>query len=262
MFTLRKSSLLLSVVMVLASGCMTHRNINMLQVDLQKINEAQLTPPELTIQRGDLLFIGVSSKDQQSDLRYNLTNYYSGTNPAAITAASMLGYLIGASGTVRVGDLDEVKAEGLTTNQLARQLKDKLKQFLNEPDVTVRFLNFKVTVLGEVARPSSYQIPTEKVTIMEALGLAGDITVYGERNRVLVIREVGGQRKYGWIDLTKGDFFSSPYFFLQQNDVVYVYSNNRKFENTDQTTNKNVGLVTSILSSLAITITAINALTR
>lgn len=247
---------LIVFLLVATMGC-NPKNINMLQTNIDVIKASNQTPPELTIQRGDLLFIGITSRDPQSDIRYNINNYYAMGNQANASTGSLLGHLVDNNGVIKLPDIGEVKVEGMKTDELAAYLRAKLETYLKEPIVTVRFLNFRISVLGEVARPGTFQVPTEKISIIEALGLAGDVTVYGEREKVMVIREVNGKREYGWIDLTKGDLFNSPYFYLQQNDAIYVYVNDRKVANTDQTTVRNVSLAIGIVSTIAIVITAL-----
>lgn len=248
--------LFVGLVIFMATAC-APRNINMLQTNTNAINAESIKYPELTIQKGDLLFIGVSSKDPVSDVRYNLNNYYSGGMQATASQTSLLGYMVDNSGNIKIADVGPVPASGLKTEELSVSIQQKLERFLKDPTVTVRFLNFKITVLGEVTRPGHFQIPTEKVTIIEALGLAGDLTVYGKRDQVMVIREKNGKREFGFIDLTKGDLFNSPYFYLEQNDAVYVYMNNKKVSNTDQTLVRNISLATGIISTIAIIITAL-----
>jgi len=127
---------------------------------------------------------------------------------------------------------------------------------LNSPSVIVRFLNYRITVLGEVSNPGNFSLATERVTILEALGLAGDITEYGRRDSVKVAREVNGQMVVGYVNLTSGKLFASPYYRLQQNDVVFVEQNKRKEDQVvvqqQQVFAQRLGIVASIVSTLAI----------
>ncbi|MEO8405650.1 MAG: polysaccharide biosynthesis/export family protein [Chitinophagaceae bacterium] len=245
------------ILMLAATGCAT-KNINMLQSNTNLINASGIKVPELVIQKGDLLFIGVNSHDPQSDMRYNTNNYYTSGAQTSASSSNILGYLINRDGNIKFPDIGDLKAEGQTTSELEDLIKKKLETYLNMPIVTVRFLNFKITVLGEVTRPGTYQIPTEKISIIEAIGLAGDLTVYGVRNNVMIIREVDNKREYGFIDLTKGDIFQSPYFYLKQNDAIYVTMNSRKVSNADQTTVRNISLGIGIVSAIAIILNALN----
>jgi polysaccharide export outer membrane protein len=142
--------------------------------------------------------------------------------------------------------------EGLTKNQLIELLNAKLKDFLTNPYYTIRFLNYRFTMLGEVNRPGIFSIPGERVSLLEALGLAGDLTFYGRRDNVLFIRQNNGRRDFVRLDLTKPEIMASPYFYLQQNDVVIVEANKKKAVANDQVTVRNVTIAATIVSTLAI----------
>jgi polysaccharide biosynthesis/export protein len=212
----------------------------------------QLKYVEPLIQQNDVLYIGVHSPEAKPEdvLVYNQPNYFLGSAPGVVSQSQTLGYMIGADGMITFPQVGKVKAIGLTKMQLAAEIENRLTKYLKQPSVTVRFLNYRVTVLGEVAKAGTFSIPNEKVTIVEALGMAGDITMYGKKNNVLVIREVNGVKQFGQIDLTKAAVFGSPYFYLQQNDVVIVESDNYKIQNLDNTATRNVSLGLSIASAV------------
>ncbi|MBK8143460.1 MAG: polysaccharide biosynthesis/export family protein [Chitinophagaceae bacterium] len=147
------------------------------------------------------------------------------------------GFLVDVSGNIDYPQLGTIHAEGLTKLELAAEIKKRLTQpveLLADPSVIIRFLNFKVNVLGEVARPGLINVPGERITILEAIGLAGDITQYGRKNTVKVIREIDGDRNIGTIDLSSKDLFESPYYNLLQNDVVMVEPSKRKAQSAEQ----------------------------
>lgn len=184
---------------------------------------------EPAIQPDDILSITVNSLNQQSNALFNKevvdpagrSVAYAGSNNYIADA----GYLVDQEGFIDFPVLGRIKLSGLTKQQAKDELIKRLKNYLKEPTVNIRFLNFRVTVIGEVDRPSTLTIPSEKINVLEALGMAGDMTVYGKRENVLVIREAGGIRTMTRLDLTKKDAFNSPYFYLKQNDVVYVEPN-------------------------------------
>jgi polysaccharide export outer membrane protein len=126
--------------------------------------------------------------------------------------------------------------------------------------VVIRLLNYRVTVLGEVARPGTFSIPSERVSVLDAIGLAGDLTVYGKRSNIRIIRTTGGVRQTATLDLNKGDIFGSPFFYLRQNDIVYVEMNDRKIPNTDQASLRNLSFALGIISALGVVISTINVL--
>jgi polysaccharide biosynthesis/export protein len=184
-----------------------------------------------TIHKNDLLSISVSSTSADASKLFNESNFSSTvTSTTTGSTQQMVGYLITDDGSFKFPELGRVSAEGMTIKQLsdylAKQLKDK--ELLIEPIVTVRFLNFRVTVLGEVAHPTVVSIPNEKMSVLEALGLAGDITIYGKRENVLLIREDKAGKQIIRIDLNSKDILSSPYYYLQSNDVLYVEANKEK----------------------------------
>ena len=137
---------------------------------------------------------------------------------------------------------------------LDSKLKDTL---LTNPYYNIRWINYKVTVLGDVNKPGVYSVPAEKVSILDAIGLAGDLTIYGKRDNIMVIREVDGKRQFGTIDLSNPESITSPYFYLRQNDMVIVHADKRKQTAQDQTTVRNVSIVTSIVSAVGIIISII-----
>src|SRR5690349_11962736 len=181
------------------------------------------------IRKGDLLYIRVYSNASgltpQADAPYNLPESAAGGG-----GGSTSGFLVDQEGNIEYPQLGLLHVEGLSRDQLALLIKDRLKGQLNSPTVMVRFLNYRVTILGEVNQPNTFNVPYEQITILEAMGLAGDVTEFGRKDNVKVIREVNGQREVGLIDLTSKDMFHSPYFRLRQNDVVLVEQTRRKFK--------------------------------
>lgn len=191
-----------------------------------------LTLQELRIQKNDQLSIQVfsASTDPAADIPYNLPV---GTQGNTITG----GFLVDAKGNIEYPKLGTFHAEGLTKDELAADIKKRLTdpvELLKNPVVIIRFLNLKVTVMGEVNNQGVINIPGEKVTILEAIGLAGGISDYGLKETVKVIREVDGKREMGTVDLSSKNLFDSPYYNLQQNDVVLVDPSPKKARREDQ----------------------------
>ena len=210
--------------------------------------------PDPNIQKNDLLSILVYSAttDPKTDAPYNLPTI-EGTTPNGTTIS---GYLVDSKGNIEYPRIGTIHVEGLTKSELGDLIKarinDPVKQ-LENPSVIVRFLNYKITVLGEVAKAGSFSLPAERITILEALGLAGDVTVYGKRNNVKVIREINGTREIGTIDLTSKDLFNSPYYYLVQNDLVLVEAKKIKVKQADdQATTQRISFALSIITSIAL----------
>ncbi|HEV7334070.1 MAG TPA: polysaccharide biosynthesis/export family protein [Flavisolibacter sp.] len=211
--------------------------------------------PEPLIQKNDLLSIKIYSlsADPRTDLLYNLPET---TGAGAGTSAN--GFLVDDDGNIEYPRVGTLHVEGLTKNALAQIIKERLDTVLKSPSVIVRFLNYRVTVLGEVRAPGSFNIPTERVTVLEALGLAGDITEFGNKNIVRVAREKEGQIEIGYVNLTSQDLFNSPYFRLQQNDVIFVEQNRRKLQLEErQSVAQQIGIATSIITAIALIINII-----
>lgn len=186
---------------------------------------------EPVIQKNDMLNITVASVNGEANQMFNLYNVV--TNSAQVTAGTSyltVGYLVDQDGYIQFPVLGKIQAAGLTKKQLRDTITKTLiaKNMLIDPVVSIRYLNYRVTVLGEVQRPSVINVPSEKITLLEALGLAGDITIYGNRDSILLIREeVEGKRLLKHINLTANstELLTSPYYYLRSNDIVYVAPN-------------------------------------
>jgi polysaccharide export outer membrane protein len=178
----------------------------------------------------------------------------SGSSAGASGAGSPTtpGYLVDEKGDIEFQGLGRLHVEGLTKGALKDTLDARLMVYLKNPYYTIRFMNYRFTVLGEVMHPGIFGIPGEHVSLLEAIGLAGDLTFYGRRDNVLVIRETNGKREWGRLDLTKPEIMSSPYFYLQQNDVLIVEATKKKVAASDQVTVRNVTIAATIISALAI----------
>lgn len=195
------------------SSCRSYREVPYFQdlkrssVTEEKINNYS----PLIIEPNDIIGVNVLSLNADASAAFN---YNPENNPNT-------GYLVNQNGEIKLPMLGIVKVGGLSTEQVRSQLQKSLLTYLREPAVNVRVLNFKISVLGDVARPNVYQVPGERVTIPEALSMAGDLNITGLRN-ILLIRENKGKREYVPIDLRSKDLFNSPYYYLKNNDMIYV----------------------------------------
>jgi polysaccharide export outer membrane protein len=198
------------------------------------LESTQILAPEAavpTIHKNDLLSISVSSNNADASKLFNEPNFSSTvTSTTTGSTQQMVGYLVTDDGTFKFPELGNIKAEGLTIKQLSDSITKQIKEkeLLIEPIVTVRFLNFRVTVLGEVGKPTVVTIPNERMSILEALGLAGDITIYGRKDNVLLIREDKNGKQIVRINLNSKEILNSPYYYLQSNDVIYVEASSEK----------------------------------
>jgi len=209
---------------------------------------------EPKIQVGDILNINVSAVDGESVLPFNLydipiTNGASYGNPIT--------YLVDIKGEIHFPVIGTFKVAGLSTKELTNTLIEKLKVYIKNPTINVRIENFKISVLGEVKKPGTYKIENERISVLEALGLAGDLNLQANRKNITLVREVLGERKLIKLDLTNQELFNSPYFYLAQNDVLYVAPNKTKINSSV------IGANTStFISSISILITVITILFR
>ena len=194
--------------------------------------------PETIIQPSDILSIQVTSLNQDASAAFNEANK---TDVNSTTLAGNLnetsGYLVSREGYITFPILGNIHTAGLTKNQLTDSIAHMLndRKLLLDPIVSIRMLNFKVTVLGEVGHPSVIPVPAEKISLLEALGLAGDLTINARRDNVLVIREEGGRKIIKRLNLNSSDIFTSPYYYLQSNDVVYAEPNRAKIRSGTNT---------------------------
>ena len=207
---------------------------------------------EVIIHGDDLLAIMVNSRDPELALPFNMpmVSYQLGSNTGG--QQRVLGYLVDTNGNIDFPILGEIHVEGLTRMQLTELIKNKLIEgdLIKDPIVTVQFLNFKISVMGEVGRPGSFTISGDRITLLEALSMAGDLTIYGRRDRVGVIRENNGKRTILFHDLRSADIFNSPCYYLQQNDIVYVEPNKAKSGQSSINQNNSIGVWVSVISLL------------
>lgn len=217
---------------------------------------------EPVFQKGDILSIGVITPNENSSKLFNQPSSYAvgGSSTEGAATAPSQGYLVNEHGTITFPYLGQVQAAGLTRAQLTDAIGNKLRQYIDSAIVSVRLLNYRITVLGEVTRPGTFSIPSERVSVLDAIGLAGDLTVYGKRNNIRVIRTAGGNRQTATLDLNKGDIFDSPFFYLRQNDIVYIEMNERKIPNSDQASFRSFTIGLGIISAISVVISAINVL--
>lgn len=225
------------------------------RVDTSEKALLNLTEPR--IRKNDLLSIKVYSlsADPRTDIPYNLPEQ---TVVGSSTTTATAGFLVDENGNIEYPRLGVLHVEGLTKTELAQLISNKLSDVLKSPSVIVRFLNYRVTVLGEVRNPGTFSIPTERVTLLEALGLAGDVTEFGKRDTVKVAREVDGKLHVGYVSLHSADLFRSPYYRLQQNDVVFVEQTRKRVQIEErQSVAQQVGIATGIITAIALIVNII-----
>lgn len=233
--------ILLSLPILAAiTGCTSYKNVPYLQ-NPEVVNDFDkvLDLYDAKIMPKDLLSITINTTDPQAAAPFNLTVQTplnaALTNINTTTQPTLQQYLVNNKGEIDFPVIGRLKVGGLTKNEAEQMIREKLKPYLKEePIVTVRMANYKISVLGEVARPGSFTISNEKVNVLEALAMAGDMTIYGVRDNVKLIREdEAGKRSIINLNLNNAAIVTSPYYYLKQNDIIYVTPNETKAKNSD-----------------------------
>jgi len=210
------------------------------------------------IQVNDILTIVVTAADPKVTAPFNpLSTMTSSNLTQQVDLALRPTYTVDSNGDITLPMLGKIKVVGLTRIEAMEKLRIELSQYIKDPGVNMNFNNFRVSVLGEVSKPGSFTLPSERVTVLEALSMAGDLTIRGVRQNVLLIREVDGQKTMHRLDLTKQTTLNSPYYYLAQNDVIYVEPNQAQINNSKLGANSNI-----IISIASLLITVISVLTR
>ena len=239
----------------LLTSCASQKKIAYLQDIPETYSTSIHQQKDAIVRAGDWISIVVNSKDAELAQMFNLPIvsssmvgngiYTGGTNRVS-------GYLVDGSGHIDFPQLGTIVIKDLTLVELSALIKKKLVDggYINDPVITAQYMNFNVSVMGEVNKPGTFSASTGRVTILEALSMAGDLTIYGKRENVKVIREENGERKVVSLDLRSKEIFSSPYYYLHQNDVVYVEPNKVKAGQREINQNRTWGTFASIISVL------------
>ena len=263
---MRKKSFIIifSFVLFFLSSCTSKKKLDYLQNIESVALEASMKNAKSTIQPNDQLVIMVTAKDMDVVKPFN-QNFSSGqilqyslpSNNAPAqsqTSASGPTYMVDSQGNIEFPVIGKINTENKTTEELRDILKKEISKYVLNPQVSVRNTNYKITVLGEVNRPGTYNIPDAQTTLLEVLGLAGDLSIYGNREDILVLRNIDGTMTKERIDLTKADFINSPFFYLKQNDVIIVSPNETKQKSARL--DPNAGIYISV-ASIVVTILAL-----
>ena len=250
-------AVLCTVIVLCCTSCASKKDLVYFQPDSVELNTMyELNAPKL--QPGDILAISITADDPRATVPFNQVSQYQGqggmlqpTNPFLPT------YAIDANGEIDFPKVGKIKLAGRTRTQAMDVLRREVGKFIVDPGVSMVVRNFRVTVLGEVTKPGTFTIENDRVTILEALGLAGDLTIYGRRHNVLLIREQDGKKQEFRLDLTKRETMNSPAYYLTQNDVVYVEPNGARIQNSKYTTTASL-----FVSVTSLIVTVISVMTR
>nr|WP_294941928.1 polysaccharide biosynthesis/export family protein [uncultured Mucilaginibacter sp.] len=238
-------------------SCTPYKNIPYFQ-DLRRdtITTEEITNyAPLTVQPGDQLGIHFTSLNVEASaiFNYNLERPAGGGNLDRSEQNAVVGYYVDVNGNITLPLVGVIKAAGYTTAELAKIIEAAVLPYLSKPTVNIRYQNFKVSVLGDVRNPNVFPIYNERTTIAEVLSMSGDLNITGVRN-IMLVRETDGKRQYIPIDLTSKKLFSSPYYYVRKNDIIYVQPNEQRAAN-DGSTFQRASLVISVLSIIAVLLT-------
>lgn len=234
------------------SSCAPRRDLVYFS-NLNKLaSEQKMISPDVKIQQNDLLSLNVNSANPESNVLFLVNSKDSGNEGAP----KREGYRVNKDGFISIPIIGAIHVSGLTIEQAQLSISKELDRYVKNPVVDVQLVNFKVTVIGEVNKPSSFTVPGDNINLLEALGMAGDMTVYGKRGNVLIIREQNGQRIMKRLNLNDQDVLNSPFFYLKQNDVVYVEPDRSKATEFSSNT-RLMPIVIASISAVAVLITAV-----
>jgi polysaccharide export outer membrane protein len=245
-------TIFISILMVMVGSCVSTKNVGYFD-NARETEYASIAGVENPIQANDILSISISSLNPEASAVFNTTNLQSNNiNTSNGNVAQPSGYLVSAEGFIQLPILGNIYSAGLTKRELKEKITKTIveKKLLVDPIVSIRHLNFEVTVIGEVGRPMVIPVPNEKISLLTALGQAGDITVYGKKDNVLVIRESNGKKVVKRINLNTADFLNSSYYYLKPNDIVYVEPNKNKLASVS----RGRQLLPALLSGLSVVV--------
>lgn len=259
-----KQLFIIAILAMIFTSCASREKIAYYQ-DIKNLPSSEMTNYNPTLKEDDLLLILVSSPVPETTKDFNLTTYNATGNvglgvqglDVAQGQVRHQTFLIDNKGFIQFPVIGSIKLGGLTREEALNVLNTSLKKYIVDPIVNLRILNYKITVQGEVARPGTFSVVSERITLPEAISMAGDMTIYGKRDNVLVIREIDGKKNYNFIDMTKSEFINSPFYYLSQNDLVVVEPNKTRINASVVGPNISV-----IISSLSLLITVIALLVR
>jgi polysaccharide export outer membrane protein len=253
-FKSNKVSLFIAIIVLFCYSCSTYEHVPYFQdLDQNNITREEINNySPLLIQSGDILAVNVTSSSAGTEeFNYNL-NRVGGTNNGQGPESAVIGYLVDPNGNINLPFVGQIKVSGLTTTTLTDQLQVSLAKYFTKPIVNIRIINFKISVLGDVMKPDVYTIQNERITVPEALSLAGDLNITAIRNNILLIREINGKREFIPIDLNTKKLFESPYYYLKNHDVIYVTPNKAKVSSNNTAGFQRASLIISALSVIAL----------
>ena len=252
---------LVSFAIISSHSCLETKNISYFNNAVDTLYAENIDEREIIIQPNDILSISIGSLNAEASAVFNTSNnYVISASTAAGSNTQSSGYLVNTDGYIQLPILGNIKAAGFSKKDLKQRITNIIieKKLLIDPIVNIRHMNFEVTVIGEVGHPTVITVPSEKISMLKALGLAGDITIYGKKENVLLIREINGKKKVNHVDLNSPKFLNSPYYYLKPNDVVYVEPNKNKLASVE----RGRQILPAILSGLSVIVIVVDRIIR
>ena len=248
------SSIKYLLIFFIFSSCATKKDLYYFQ-DIEDV-QIQNSYEYLSIQPGDILDIQIKALNPESVLIFQRQSAFIQQN-VQFQNRAIDGYLVGDDNSINLPLIGSISTSGSNTSSLSEEIVNKLTPYIKDPSVNVRILNFRVSILGEVSKPGTYTFLEERVSIPQAIGQAGDLTINGDRNNILLIRDLDGNKTSQFIDLTKSDFVNTPNYYLKQNDVLYIRPNNAKVKSSGL-----VGNASTLVSILSLAVSLFIVITR
>ena len=247
------SKILIVLITLIISSCASKKDLVYFQGEQESHTKYEDYIPR--IQSSDMLAISIAAADIKATEPFNQQSVYQ-LNSALQNNPYAKVYTVDEQGYINYPIIGQIKVGGLTRTEAENELKSKLSKYIVNPGVNINFTNFRISVLGEVAKPGNFTVPNERVSILDAIGMAGDLTINGVRSNIMVIREQNGQKQTYNVDLTSKDVLNSPVYYLAQNDVVYVEPNSAKISASKFTPNYSLwisvaGVIISVISVIA-----------
>ena len=219
-----KNYILVLLSLIILSSCSTRKSIVYLQdIDEAKLEDVNFIKPKVVIEINDILKIDVVTLDPESATPFSKSGFQNGMGTGGLVKLD--GYMVDNEGDIELPLVGRINVLGLNLRQAEEKIKNSLTSYLKNPFVTVAFVNYKFTIQGSVVSPGTFEVFEPNLTLLQALGKAGDLTIRGRRDNILIIRTIGSKRITRRIDLTKSDWMNSPYYFIKQNDYIYVEPN-------------------------------------
>jgi len=255
-FNLIKRPVSIIICYLFATSCVSRQEIVYFQ-GIEQLSQSQdrNLGNNLEIQPDDILTIRVSAPEPEAAIPFNLTKTF-GSQLGMNSNVELETYMVTNEGTIQFPVIGTVEVKGLTNNELAEKIKTAIEDYVKDPIVNVRILNFQISVIGEVSNPGTFNIQDDHVTLTKALAMAGDLTIFGKRENILIMGEEEGKKTYAYLDLTDANIVNSPHYNLRQNDVVYVEPIATRRQKASSTGIASTYLsIASVLASLILLIT-------